>query len=158
VTVPAGEYWWNRVEARWVSSNVRSWIIESAVSGGGFYDGDRVDASVATTIRRQPHLEVRVEYARNDVTLPSASFVANTVLLRADYAFSPRLITTLFAQANDQLERASTNLRVRWTTSPGSDLYLVWTSTWRTDLGNGIPWERPLQGGLVAKYVRFVRW
>ena len=158
VDVPAGEYWWNRAEAKWVSSNVRSWIVESAVSAGGFYDGDRVDASVATTIRRQPHLEVRVEYARNDVTLPAASFVANTVLLRADYAFSPRLITTLFAQANDQMERAATNLRVRWTTSPGSDLYVVWTSTWRTDLGSGIPWERPLQGGLVVKYVRFLRW
>jgi hypothetical protein len=158
VTVPTGEYWWNRAEVKWVSSNVRSWIVETAVSGGGFYDGDRVDASVATTIRRQPHLEVRVEYARNDVTLPSASFVANTVLLRADYAFSPRLITTLFAQANDQMERASTNLRMRWTTSPGSDLYVVWTSTWRTDLGTGVPWERPLQGGLVVKYVRFMRW
>jgi hypothetical protein len=158
VTQPAGEYWWNRAEARWTSANVRSWIVESAVSAGGFYDGDRVDASIAATIRRQPHLEVRAEYVRNDVTLPTGAFVANTVLLRADWAFSPRLTTTLFAQANDQLERASTNLRLRWTSSPGSDLYIVWTSTWRTDLASGIPWERPLQGGLVAKYVRFVRW
>ncbi len=158
VSVPAGNYWWNRVEAKWVSANVRSWIVESAVSAGGFYDGDRVDASVAATLRRQPHLELRAEYVRNDVRFPTTAFVANTFLLRADYAFSPRLTTTLFAQANDQLERASSNLRVRWTTSPGSDLYVVWTSTWRTDLASGIPWERPLQGGLVAKYVRFLRW
>jgi hypothetical protein len=49
------------------------------------------------------------------------------------------------------------NARLRWTTSPGSDLYLVWNSAW-VDLPTvGIPWQRPQRGALVMKYVRYVR-
>ena len=90
--------------------------------------------------------------------LPTEPFVVNTVRFRGDYAFSPRLTATAFLQFDDQSERGAVNARLRWTTSPGSDLYIVWNSAWPTGLDRGIPFDRPLRGGLVAKYVRFVRY
>jgi hypothetical protein len=49
------------------------------------------------------------------------------------------------------------NARLRWTRRPGSDLYIVYNSTWPTALERGIPWRRPLNGGVVVKYVHYVR-
>jgi hypothetical protein len=77
--------------------------------------------------------------------------------VRSDYAFNPRLNATLFGQWDNQSNRASTNARVRWTVKPGSDLFVVWNSSWPTGLDRPIPWARPSRGGLVAKYVYFFR-
>ncbi len=156
-TIPAGEYWWDRAELRYTGSNVRPLTWNASVSVGEFYDGDRTDVAVSARVRHQPHLELSLDLARNDVRLPTGSFVANTARFRGDYAFSPRLTATAFVQYDDQSDRAAVNARMRWTSSPGSDLYIVWNSSWPTALDRGIPFDRPLRGGLVAKYVRFFR-
>jgi len=156
-TVAAGEYWWDRAELSYAGSNVRTWAVSASASTGEFYDGDRTDLSLSGKLRVQPHVELVLEGSRNDVSLPTGSFVANVVRFRGDYAFSPRLTATAFLQYDDQSDRAAVNARVRWTSSPGSDLYVVWNNTWPTGLDRGIPWDRPLRGALVAKYVRFFR-
>ncbi len=156
-TVAAGDYWWNQVGVQYTGSNVRTWGFSASAVTGTFYDGDRTDLTLSYKLRLQPHVELNFDWSRNDVSLPTSAFVANTVRFRGDYAFSPRLTATGFVQFDDQSDRAAVNARVRWTTSPGSDLYVVWNNTWPTGLERGIPWDRPLRGGLVAKYVRFFR-
>jgi len=156
-TVTAGNYWWNQVGFQYSGSNVRTWGVSAAVVTGQFYDGDRTDLSLSGKLRLQPHVELSLDLSRNDVSLPAGEFVATTMRFRGDYAFSPRLTATAFVQYDDQSDRAAVNARVRWTTSPGSDLYVVWNNTWPTGLERGIPWDRPLRGALVAKYVRFFR-
>ncbi len=156
-TVTAGNYWWNQVGFQYSGSNVRTWGVSAAVVTGQFYDGDRTDLSLSGKLRLQPHVELSLDLSRNDVSLPAGAFVATTMRFRGDYAFSPRLTATAFVQYDDQSDRAAVNARVRWTTSPGSDLYVVWNNTWPTGLERGIPWDRPLRGALVAKYVRFFR-
>ncbi len=158
VTVLPGNYWFNRVEARYSGSNVRRWTVNASASTGEFYDGRRVDLALAGFVRIQPHVELSLDFSQNDVRLPAGDFVVNTVRFRGDYAVSPRLTATAFAQFDDQSERAAVNARLRWTASPGSDLYVVWNSAWPTGLDRGIPWERPVRGGLVVKYVRFLRY
>jgi len=155
--VAPGEYWWNRAEVRYVGANFRPWAVNAAVSAGSFYDGRRTDVSLSGRLRRQPHLELLLEAERNDVSLPGASFVTNTFRFRGDYAASPRLTATAFAQLDDQSNRAALNARVRWTQSPGSDLYVVWNSVWPVGLDRGFALDRPQRGGLVVKYVRFFR-
>lgn len=138
-------------------STVRALTWNASVSVGEFYDGDRTDLALSARVRRRPHLELSIDLSRSDVRFPTARFVANTARFRGDYAFSPRLTATVFLQYDDQSDRAAVNARVRWTASPGSDLYVVWNSSWPTGLDRGIPLDRPLRGGLVAKYVRFFR-
>ncbi|MCX5762919.1 MAG: hypothetical protein NTW72_15695, partial [Gemmatimonadetes bacterium] len=78
---------------------------------------------------------------------------------RVDYAMTPRLNTTLFAQWNNESNRAALNARLRWTRTPGSDLYVVLNSAWPTELeGRSIPWSRPMRGGVVVKYVQYLRY
>lgn len=156
-TVAPGEYWWNRAELRYIGANVRRWALEATASAGAFYDGQRRDLSLVGVVRLQPHMELRTEVVRNDISLPTDDFAVTTLRVRADYAVSPRLTGTMFVQADNGSDRAAVNARLRWTTSPGSDFYLVWNSAWPTGLERGIPWDRPIRGGVVAKYVRFIR-
>ena len=156
-TIAAGNYWYDGTEVKYTGANVRRLALNASAAMGRFYDGDRRDLALSGLLRVQPHVELLLEYSRNDVRLPVGSFVANTLRFRGDYAFSPRLTAAAFLQYDDQSDRAAVNARLRWTSSPGSDLYVVWNSAWPTGLDRGIQWDRPLRGGLVVKYVRFFR-
>jgi len=157
VTIAAGEYWWNRYEIAYDGSNVRPVVIGSEISWGEFYTGSRFDAEASALIRVQPHYEFTLEFERNAVDLPAGSFVAHTGRLRADYAVNPRLTLTGFAQYDDQSDRAAINARVRWTPSPGSDLFVVWNSVWPTVPERAFRLTQPQRGALVVKYTQYLR-
>lgn len=155
--VTAGEYWWTRYEIAYRGSNVRPVVLGSEVSWGEFYDGERIDAQLSARVRVQPHYEFTLEFERNDVDLPTGSFVAHTGRFRADYAVNPRLTLTGFAQYDDQSDRAAINARLRWTPSPGSDLFLVWNSVWPTVPDGAFRLSQPQRGALVVKYTQYFR-
>ncbi len=159
--IDAGRYAWNRAELQVQSSSARTLGFDVSVSRGGFYSGRSTELSASLRGRFAPHVNVSLDYNRTSAALAVADstlrFTAQIARLRLDVATSPRLSTTLFAQWNNESNRGAVNARVRWTSSPGSDLYLVWTSQWPTDLPNGIPWRTPTRGTLVAKYVKYFR-
>lgn len=156
-TVAPGQYWWTRSEVQYQGAEARRVKVSLTASRGDFYNGESSDLTASVRLRRAPHMLLTADVQVSDVRLPQARFTANTARLRADYAFNPRLNTTLFAQWDNQSQRASTNARMRWTVKPGSDLYVVWNSAWPTGLERSIPWARPSRGGLVTKYVYFFR-
>jgi hypothetical protein len=175
--VPAGRYGWNRAELELTASEARPVWGEVSVAAGRFYSGRSVAVEGVVRARLQPHFLVSLEYGRSTIGLaggrdlgaptpgadgapPTSRFTAQAARVRVDAAASPRLNTTLFAQWDNESARMALNARVRWTTSPGSDAYLVWNSAWPSDLDGGfrgVPWRRPTGGALVAKYVRYMR-
>lgn len=156
-SIAPGRYWWNRAEVQYNGAEARAVRWNATVSAGGFYNGRSIEVSTGVRVRRSPHLLTTLDLVRTAVVLPAAAFTAHTVRLRGDWAFSPRLNTTLFAQWDNQSDRGSVNARLRWTVKPGSDLYVVWNSAWPTGLERPIPWLQPARGGVVAKYVYFFR-
>ena len=156
-TVAPNAYWWTRVEAEYQGNESRPLQFTATASTGTFYDGRSSEVAASLRLRRTPHILATLEVARAEISLRGASFTANTIRARADYAFTPRLNSTVFAQWDNQSDRASMNARVRWTVKPGSDLYVVWNSNWPTGLDGGVPWRRPQRAGLVAKFVYFFR-
>ncbi|GLC23811.1 carbohydrate binding family 9 domain-containing protein [Roseisolibacter agri] len=167
--VPAGRYRWDRVELDVTTSGARPLVADVTASVGDFYAGRSWEVEGALRARFQPHVLASVEYGRTGIRLPADTgdvgavplrFAAQFARARVDVAASPRLNTTLFAQWDNESERVALNARVRWTSSPGSDAYLVWNSAWPSDLPgglSGVPWRRPTGGALVAKYVRYLR-
>ena len=159
--IETGRYAWNRAKIDVQSSSARTISVDLAVSRGGFYTGRSSELELSVRGRFAPHVNVSVDYNRTAASLAlvnsTVRFVAQTARLRLDVATSPRLNTTLFAQWDNESNRGALNARVRWTSSPGSDLYLVWTSQWPTDLPNGVPWRTPTRGTFVAKYVKYFR-
>ncbi len=159
--IAAGRYAWNRAELEYKGSPARRLGLDVTVARGGFYTGESSEINASLRGRFAPHVNVSVEYGRTAVSLAESDrtrrFTAQTARVRLDVATSARLNTTLFAQWDNESNRGAVNARVRWTSSPGSDLYVVWTSQWPTALDRGIPWRTPTRGTLVAKYVRYFR-
>jgi hypothetical protein len=156
-TIAPGGYQWQRAEIEYSGSPKRRFVPSVTASRGGFYDGNSTELSAAVRTRWEPHVLATAEYVRSAITRGAAGFTAQTVRLRADVAASARLNSTVFGQWDNQSRRVTVNARVRWTTSPGSDLYVVWNSAWVDLPMGGIPWQRPQRGGLIVKYVRYVR-
>jgi hypothetical protein len=156
-TILAGRYAWNSIELGLEGSEARSIVPEVSVRVGEFYDGHALELDGQLGMRLEPHVLLSAEASRSRITRGSRSFTASTVRLRTDYAFSPRFNTTFFGQYDNESERLAFNARVRWTRSPGSDLYVVWNSGWPSGLEGGIPWGRPTRGALVVKYIQYIR-
>lgn len=151
------EYGWNRMEVVYEGANVRRVVPSLELSWGEFYTGRRLDASGSMLVRVQPHYEFTFEYERNVVTLPAGEFSTNAARIRADYAVNPRLTLTGFAQYDDQSDRGALNARLRWTPSPGSDLFVVWNSVWPTVPTRAFEFSKPQRGALVVKYTQYLR-
>lgn len=160
-TIAAGRYTWNRAEIEYQGSSARRVGFDVQLSRGGFYAGRSTDLELSLRGRFAPHINVSVDFEESRVSLAEVDttrrFTARSARMRLDVASSPRLSTTLFTQWDNESNRGAVNARVRWTSSPGSDLYMVWTSQWPTDLERGIPWRTPTRGTLVLKYVRYFR-
>ncbi len=155
--IDAGRFDWKRVEVVYTGTSAWTLIPSVTLAAGEFYDGSGTDATVALRYARAPHLLLAAEVVAQDWSRNGGGFSARTARLRVDYAFSPRLNLTWFGQYDNESRRAAVNTRVRWTRRPGSDLYVVYNSAWPTGFDRGIPWSRPLNGGVVVKYVQYVR-
>jgi hypothetical protein len=157
VTLPAGSYAWNRAGASFESSYGRPLSVDLGVSVGQFYDGEGEEFEYEVTARVAPHILAAVEGGWSWVRAAGTSFTAQVHRLRLDHATNPRLNTTLFVQWDSESERLAVNARLHWIPKPGSDAYLVWNTTWPTGLDQGVPWQKPLQGALVGKFVWYFR-
>jgi len=158
-TISPGSYWYTRWQVQYEGSTRRAVWVNASANYGKFYDGKGEDYGLSVHGRVQPHLLWSLEYGQTEGRFPSSHFVARTMTTRVDYAMTPRLNTTLFAQWNNESNRAALNARVRWTRTPGSDLYVVFNSAWPTGIeGRPIPWARPMRGGVVVKYVQYLRY
>lgn len=158
-TVQPGVYWYNRWGVQYEGSPHRAVWMEGSANFGKFYHGGGEQYQLSVNGRLQPHLLWSVEFEETDGRFPASRFVARTITSRVDYALTPRLNTTLFAQWNNESNRAALNARLRWTRAPGCDLYVVLNSAWPTELdGERIPWARPMRSGLVVKYVQYLRY
>jgi hypothetical protein len=161
VFIDAGRYQWDRAGVQFESSSARRVGLDFAAGTGAFYTGRSTEIEVSLRGRFAPHVVVSADWDRSALVLPSDTstvrFAAQSVSLRLDVAANPRLSTSVFGQWDNESNRAAFNARMRWTTSPGSDAYLVFNSLWPSNLDRGIPWRRPTRGTVVAKYVRYLR-
>ncbi len=149
--VPAGSYEWTQSFVGFTASRARTLSGEFFVAHGGYYDGTGSLLEVKLDARLEPHLLFSATFERTALDRPLGSFVANTGRLRVDWATNARLNTTLFAQYDNESRRFSSNVRLRWIPSPGSDLFVVWTNAWPVLADRVVPWARPERGALRLK-------
>lgn len=157
--ISAGTYWYDRWNIEYDGSSRRPVRLKASADFGKFYMGGGEQYHIALDGRWQPHLLWGLEFEYTDGRFPTSRFIAHIASARVDYAVTPRLNTTLLAQWNNESNRGAVNARLRWTRTPGSDLYVVVNSAWPTGLENReIPWSRPQRGGVVVKYVQYLKY
>ncbi len=122
---------------------------------GDFYDGSIRALTVNEgRIVVSNHLSLEPGVSVNWLDLPRGESTQAVFLLRADYAFTPRMFVSSLFQYNEAEGTLSSNLRFRWEYAPGSELFLVWTDERDTGpRGSGLRTR-----GLVIKATRLLRY
>jgi hypothetical protein len=136
VTIPAGQYsFWN-TQANWALGNQRKVSGSLNFGYGSFYNGNRTTFGYNTgRIEVTPRFSLEPSISENWVHLPYGDFTATLLGNRCTYTFTPRMFFSGLVQYNSTNTSLSSNLRLRWEYSPGSELFVVYTDEQDTALG-----------------------
>jgi hypothetical protein len=125
VTIPAGDYEFDRYGIEVSGANERTFAPSFEVEAGQFYGGDRVEMKAGFDWRPNRRLALGLEYEYNDVTLPSGDFVTRLIQVNVDVAFSVRWSWLNLLQYDNESASAGINSRLHWSPRAGQDLYIV---------------------------------
>jgi hypothetical protein len=130
--IPKDTYWeWDSY--LWVSTNESKDISFRLRSNyGNYYSGDRVSLSPRIEFKNLKNFRADLNFGYTHVSLPVGEFDIRTIGWRLYYYFSTNLYLKAYLQWKDDREAtdgdriAVSNILLRWTYSPGSDIYLVY--------------------------------
>lgn len=96
----------------------------------GFWTGTREEIELEGTVRPYRGINLSANWARSYVKLPETSFTTNLFVLRSNIDLTPDIAFTQIVQYDDLSNLLGLYNRFRWTLTPGSDLFLVFTRNW----------------------------
>jgi hypothetical protein len=131
--------------------------LQSNVSVGRFFSGDRREYSAEIGIRPRRGVALAFEAEHNVLELAEGSFETDVFRLRADTQFSPWLSLANNLQYDNVSTLLGWQMRLRWIRRPGNDLYLVYTHNWREVLQTGLHRLTTLDNRLATKLVYTLR-
>ena len=148
VIVPVGTY--DDAEAQLVAHTNRGapFSVSFNTIFGGFFGGNRVQLRPQATLRVGEAFNAQFSWTRNDINLPSGSFVANLGQLRVNYSFTTRMFVQALVQYNDSADVWSSNIRFALLSDANTGLFIVYNDT------QGLGSARPTGAGrsLTIKY------
>ena len=128
VTIPPGRYEFADVTLGYLLGGQRRANGRLTVQFGRFFDGDLKALGFSSgRIEILPQFSLEPSASVNRVELPQGSFTTTVLRTRANYSFTPRMFVSGLFQYSSGAETLSTNLRLRWEYSPGSELFVVYT-------------------------------
>ena len=134
VIIAPGDYAFNRWEIKYDSYQGRPWLASARFQGGEYYGGDRTGFVLSGTWRASPHLLLRGDYERNDISLPrlpQGEFQTHLWRARVSLPFSVRVRTDAFVQWNslnqDGDRELNTQVRFHLIYARDSNFFVVFT-------------------------------
>jgi hypothetical protein len=134
VSIPIGKYDWNELMLTYNTNPARRVYERFTYQPLEFYGGTRQTVSGAVGVRASSHVSGELQFSRNDVKMPTGSFLTNLGILRVDYALSPRATVRSLTQYNSLTHEVTNSVRFNFIYRPGSDLYVVYNDLQQTGL------------------------
>lgn len=125
VTIPTGDYRFNRVKATLEMAAARELSPAFKFRTGDYYGGARTDYAAELKWRPSSRFFGSVGYEYDGVDLPEGSFVVRIITARASVIFSPSLSWDNIVQYDNISQNMGFNSRVRWEVTPGDEVYFV---------------------------------
>ena len=158
VTIPVGGYSFSDIETSYAFGAQRRTSGRFSVRAGSFWNGDikavgfnRGRVEILEQFSLEPSVSV------NWIDLPEGSFRTALARLRLNYSFTPRMFFSGLVQYNSSGDSLSTNLRLRWEYTPGSELFVVYTDDRDTDPLVPNRFSQLRNRGFVVKVTRLFR-
>ena len=128
VVLPVGGYGFRDVEATYTVGAQRRLTGIVTVRGGEYFNGNIWSIGFSQgRLALTPELSIEPTLSENWIETPHGSFHTRLIVSRVTYTFSPRMFFGGLIQYNSATHSVSTNLRLRWEYSPGSELFVVYT-------------------------------
>ncbi len=156
--VPVGGYAFSDVEVSYRVGERRALNGAVTVQRGGYFNGDITTLGFRRgRIAVLPQMSIEPSVSFNWIDTPLGTFQTNLVVTRINYAISPWTFFSGLVQYNSAKDTVSSNLRLRWEYSPGSELFVVYTEdrdtlTLRPDRSTALR-----NRGFVIKFNRLFR-
>ncbi len=158
IVLPAGAvYRFTSYQLQASTADHRMVNVQSNISIGRFFSGDRREYSVEMGVRPRRGVALTVEAEHNVLALAEGSFDTDVFRVRADTQFSPWLSVANNLQYDNVSGLLGWQMRFRWIRRPGNDLYLVYTHNWREVLETGFRRLMMLDNRLATKVVYTLR-
>jgi hypothetical protein len=134
VVLPAGEaYDFVRYAIELNSASRRKLALTARAELGTFYSGNRQEYVAGLTLRPRPGWLLTLEAGHNEVDLVEGRFTTDLVRGVVNTQFSPWMSVANNLQYDTVSRILGWQLRYRWITSPGNDIYFVYTHNWRDE-------------------------
>jgi hypothetical protein len=137
VQLPVGKYRTDRFGAVVASASKRPLSAFFRITHGGFWSGTAEQASASIRYRWQPHLTSSLGTTETFAHLPEGDFIARIHTGSLNYAFTPRLTFYNLIQYDNRSSNLGWQSRIRWTITPGRDLFVSLHQGWiKEDTGS----------------------
>ncbi len=130
VTLPPGDYRFDRYRLEFWTSNKRAWKVDTTYWFGTYWSGRADQWTGMFQYKLAPHVESSLRYDQTFSRLKEGRFVARIFSLRANYSVTPFLTFFNLAQFDNDSQNLGWQSRVRWIVRPGRELFLVFNQGW----------------------------
>lgn len=155
VTIPVGDYRFNRAEASVQMAASRPFSPGFTFRTGDFYAGRRTDYVAGLNWRPGSWFFASAGYEYDSVDLPQGSFIVRIMSVRADLLFSPQLTWSTIAQYDNATENLGLYSRVRWEFRLGQEIFFVVRQSYLREDGRGftnVSGDMTLKAGLTFRF------
>ncbi len=136
VTLPVAGYGFDDVQLSFNMAQQRLVRANLSVSYGTFYSGHKTTwGASGGRVRISDQMSLQPSYTFNRVELAEGGFATHLLSTRATYTMTPNAFVSALVQYSSRTNSVSTNARLRWEYSPGSELFVVYNEQ-RDTLGD----------------------
>jgi hypothetical protein len=130
--IPADDYTFTTLRLSGETDSSRRLYGSARVSTGGFFSGDRTDIGGMLGFRQSQYLQLEGSLSHSMIDLPVANgeFDATTMSLSILGAANRKLFARALLQYDNFSRDLAANIRIDWIHTPGSDLFLVFNTSY----------------------------
>ncbi|MCK5878364.1 MAG: carbohydrate binding family 9 domain-containing protein [Holophagae bacterium] len=153
VFIPAGGHHFLRYRVELESSESYPFVIGTSTWFGEFYTGHLTEAEIYIRWSgNDGHLHLELETEHDFGHLPEGNFVKRLWQFKLIYAFTPDLVLSSYTQYDNDSREIGFNNRLRWTLTPGRDIFLVWNYGWERPVDRPLTNSIPLANQIALKF------
>ncbi len=139
VFIGAGEYQWKRYHSVVETAAYRPLSLSGFYNWGEFYDGTLDEVQLSLALNPLPLFTLSASFERNSGHLEGGDFRNDFYIGRLRVNISPDFNLLTLLQYDTESRNLGSFSRLRWTVTPESDVFLVYTYNWLQDGGTLSP-------------------
>jgi hypothetical protein len=125
-----GEYSFLRYRIGGNTANRRVVSLRGSYEWGDFYSGTRQEVSLNLNLRPRRGVRMQVEAEHNAIDLLEGAFTTKVFRFISDTQFNPFIYVVNNVQFDTISQVLGWQSRLRWTLTPGNDIFVVYNHNW----------------------------